>query len=204
MLYQDQVKENKPEFLQKVATVSASLGVEPDWLMAVMYNESGLNPKATNSIGAVGLIQWLPMVYSSYGYTKDQMLAMNNVQQMDLVYRFYSRAKGRIKSYTDLHLFTFWPAALGKPDSYVLETTSIPASRVVELNPGFDLNGDRKITVGEYKRRVYDRTVRSLGKEAADKLFRAKTPDWIPLAIMGGLGGIAIFIALAWWQGWFR
>lgn len=139
--------------------------------MMVMYNESHFNPAATNSIGAVGLIQFVPSTYQGWGYTKTQMQNMSALNQLDLVKRFYWNARGKFNSYPDLHLFAFFPAALGKPDNWVLETSNLSAQTVVTHNPGFDLNNDGKITVGEYKQRVYDRTVQRVGKQVADRLF---------------------------------
>ncbi len=168
MLYENLVSAS---FASKVKQIARELQINPDWLMMVMYNESHFNPAATNSIGAVGLIQFIPSTYQAWGYSKAQMQNMSAVDQLDLVKRFYWKAKGEFSSYPDLHLFAFFPAALGKPDNWVLETSNLSAQTVVTHNPGFDLNNDGKITVGEYKQKVYDRTVQRVGKQMADKLF---------------------------------
>lgn len=168
MLYENLVSVS---FASKVKQVAKELQINPDWIMMVMFNESHFNPAATNSIGAVGLIQFVPSTYQAWGYTKAQMQNMSATDQLDLVKHFYWNARGKFSSYPDLHLFAFFPAALGKPDNWVLETSHLSAQTVATHNPGFDLNNDGKITVGEYKQKVYDRTVGRVGKEMADKLF---------------------------------
>jgi len=191
MLYQSLVPAS---FAAKVQQIAGELQVNPDWLMMVMYNESRFNPAATNSIGAVGLIQFIPSTFQDWGYTKAQMQSMSAADQLELVKRFYWSGRGKFKSYPDLHLYTFFPAALGKPDNWVLQTASLPAETVVSHNPGFDINNDKRITVGEYKQRVYQRTVDRVGKAVADQLFKPKqkfTPAIIILVFIG-------IIAAAW------
>ena len=57
MLFEEKVTENKTAFLSKVKEIGRKLLIEPDWLMAVMYKESGLNHRALHSNGgATGLI----------------------------------------------------------------------------------------------------------------------------------------------------
>lgn len=47
----------------------------------------------------------------------------------------------------------FWPAAIGKPDSYVIATSP---SSVYNANAGLDVNRDGTITRGEAVSRVND------------------------------------------------
>lgn len=189
MLYENLVSAS---FSSKVKQIAKELQINPDWLMMVMYNESHFNPAATNSIGAVGLIQFVPSTYQAWGFSKSQMQNMSALDQLDLVKRFYWNARGKFTSYPDLHLFAFFPAALGKPDNWVLQTSNLSAQTVVTHNPGFDLNNDGKITVGEYKQKVYDRTVGRVGKKMADILFSKSIFNnsywWI--------GGIILFIII--------
>ncbi|MCY7282011.1 MAG: DUF2272 domain-containing protein, partial [Cyanobacteria bacterium CAN_BIN43] len=60
LVYEDKVTENKPAFINKVRSISAAFVINPDWLMALMNHESGLNHRIQNSIGATGLIQFMP------------------------------------------------------------------------------------------------------------------------------------------------
>ena len=65
LLFASRVTENREAFCKKVLDVSDRLGINPDWLMAVMYKESGLNAAAYNAHGgAVGLIQFMPATWA--------------------------------------------------------------------------------------------------------------------------------------------
>ncbi|MGM9819565.1 MAG: transglycosylase SLT domain-containing protein [Candidatus Onthomorpha sp.] len=156
MLFEEYVKENKQEFLAKVKTICAKLLIEPDWLMAVMYKESGLNHRAVNSNGgATGLIQFMPSTAKSLGTTTAALKAMSNVEQLDYVYKYYKPYITKLNSYPDLYLATFFPIALGKSDEWVLQSSGLSAKTIARANPAIDLNKDDKITVGEFKEYCY-------------------------------------------------
>lgn len=156
MLFESYVRDNRSEFLAKVKSICAKLLIEPDWLMAVMYKESRLNPRAVNANGgATGLIQFMPATARSLGTTTAALKEMSNVEQLDWVYKYYKPYITKLNSYPDLYLATFFPAALGKLDDYVLQTSSLSAATIAAANPGIDLNKDRKITVGEFKDYCY-------------------------------------------------
>ncbi len=156
LLFENYVKSNKAEFLAKVENISAKLLIDPDWLMAVMYKESRLNEKAVNSRGgATGLIQFMPATAQSLGTSTAALKAMSNVEQLDYVYKYYKPYITKLNSYPDLYLATFFPAALGKADDYILQTSQLSAATIADANPGIDLNKDRKITVGEFKEYCY-------------------------------------------------
>lgn len=157
MVYEEYVKTNKAAFLEKVKQISAKLRINPDWLMVVMYAESRLNPAAYNSNGgASGLIQFMPSTAKWLGTTTAKLRSMSNVDQLDWVYKyFYSLgATGKMKSVYDLYLVTFFPIALGKPDSWILESKDLSAYKIAANNKIIDLNKDGKITVGEFKQYV--------------------------------------------------
>lgn len=152
LLFADKVAENREAFCVKVLAISDALDINPDWLMAVMYKESGLNAAAFNaSSRASGLIQFMPNTAASLGVTAEAMRKLSNTAQLDYVYRYYFPYKGRIRSYADLYLCTFFPRALSWPDEKVIESSTLPASLIASQNPVIDLNKDRQITVGEFK-----------------------------------------------------
>ncbi len=157
LIFEDIVKENRQQFVDKVKNISSKLGINPNWLMAVMYSESGLKHRIQNTSYpvqggyATGLIQFVPSTMTMLGVTAAQLIAMTNVEQLDYVYKYFKPFSGKIKSYADLYLVTFFPAAVGKPKDWVIETSRIPAYSVAKINPGFDLNKDMKITVGEFE-----------------------------------------------------
>lgn len=152
MIYEEYIKSNKIEFINKVNAICAKLRIQPEWLMIVMYAESRLNPAALNrNGGASGLIQFMPSTALSLGTTTTALRAMSNVQQLDWVYKYFAPYAGRILNVYDLYLVTFFPVALGKPDNYVMQTTRLSAKVIAKANPGIDLNKDLQITVGEFK-----------------------------------------------------
>jgi hypothetical protein len=157
LLYIDKVKENKVAFEAKVRSIAEKLQIDPNWLMLQMFLESGLNPQAQNTkypVGggfATGLIQFIPSTAKGLGTTTEALMQLNNVQQLDYVYQYYKPYAGRIKSFEDLYLITFFPAALGYSDDQKISTASISAGSVAGSNPTIDLNKDKVITVGEFK-----------------------------------------------------
>jgi hypothetical protein len=158
MVYEYLVKTNQAAFLAKVTEISAKLGILPDWLMIVMKMESGINPQAYNANGgATGLIQFMPSTAAGLGTSTGALIAMDNVTQLDYVYKYFKPYTGRLHSVTDLYMVTFFPVALGKSDDYVLETSSLSAGLIARANPIFDLNKDQKITVGEFKQSILSR-----------------------------------------------
>jgi len=152
MLYEEKVKTNKDVFIAKVITISQKLGIEPEWLMQVFVNESGVNHQAVNATsGATGLIQFMPDTARSLGTSVEALKAMTNVQQLDWVYKYLSPYAGRIASYIDLYFTVFFPLAIGKPDDWVFQTSKLSAAIIARQNPVFDLNKDGKLTVAEVR-----------------------------------------------------
>lgn len=141
------LQKHGPEFVQKVRDMAGRLGVKPEWILAVMKNESGMDPKARNpNGGATGLIQFMPATARGLGTTTEALSRMSATEQLAYVEKYYAPFKGRINSGTDLYLATFWPAAVGKPDSY-----NIGGAEVARVNGIFDLNKNGQITAGEFR-----------------------------------------------------
>jgi len=141
------LQKHGPEFVQKVKEMATRLGVKPEWILAVMKNESGMDPKARNpNGGATGLIQFMPATARGLGTSTEALSKMSATEQLKYVEKYYSSFKGQIKSGTDLYLATFWPAAVGKNDSY-----KIGGAEVARVNGIFDLNKNGQITAGEFR-----------------------------------------------------
>lgn len=150
MIFENYIKTNKTLFISKVNQISSLLGIEPDWLMFTMMFESGLNPKAINQYTkAVGLIQFMPNTALGLGITTDLLYQMSNIDQLDYVYKYLKPYVGKMHSMTDVYFAVFFPAAIGKPNTHILQTSSLSASKIAEQNQIFDLNKDKQITVGE-------------------------------------------------------
>lgn len=143
-------------FVAKVREVATRLGINPNWLMAIIHWESAgtFSPSITNGIGATGLIQFMPATAQGLGTTTAALRAMTAVQQLEYVYKYYAPYKAKIKGYVDMYLATLFPLALGQSADFVLQSSRISASAIASANPAFDLNHDRKITVGEISQRM--------------------------------------------------
>jgi hypothetical protein len=172
MLYEEKIKSNKDAFIAKVITISQKLGIEPEWLMQVFVNESGVNHQAVNTVsGATGLIQFMPDTAASLGTSCAALKAMTNVQQLDYVYKYLSPFAGKMQSYIDVYFTVFFPLAIGKPDDWVFQTSKLSASKIAAQNPVFDLNKDGKLTVAEVREAML-RKVPSAWREFFDKKNR--------------------------------
>jgi hypothetical protein len=156
--------------IQKVIDVCKAVKItHPVHLLAVMYFESArtFSPSVTNSIGSVGLIQFTRdkagVQYKTIRgkkYLLSDLKKMTFLEQMDVVAEYYKEAAGgkTLSTFIDVYLVTFFPRALGKEDSYVLQTAGLSASLIAKQNPAFDTNKDsqiRKSEVVEYFRRLY-------------------------------------------------
>lgn len=164
LIYENKVPASyRVAFVSKVRQISTQLGIDPNWLMQIINWESAgsFSPSITNSIGATGLIQFMPQTAVNLGVTTAFLRKLTAVQQLDYVYKYYLPYKSKLKSYPDLYLATLFPLALGKGDNFVLQTKSLSASSVAKNNPAFDINKDAKITVGEVKQVMMDKVPQS-------------------------------------------
>ena len=150
----------KGDFACKVREIAKKLGVDPDWLMVVFFIETAaavygkINPAIKNSIGAGGLIQFLPSTARMLGTTVNDLVSMKPVKQLDYVEGYLSRYRGRMHSVSDVYLAVLFPVAIGKPDSWVLHASRLPAETVAKWNPLFDLDKNGEITVAEVKEKL--------------------------------------------------
>lgn len=146
----------RTEFVAKVRNISNLLGINPNWLMAIMYWESArtFSPSITNSLGYTGLIQFGTTAAKDLGTTTAALRQMTAVQQLDYVYAYYRlwyKILGiqKADSYISTYLITLFPAAVNKPLNHVIQKGSITAQKFAQNNPAFDLNKDRQVTVAE-------------------------------------------------------
>ena len=148
------VKENQNAFEQKVRRIAKKLDILPEWLMLLMFHESGLNHRSTNFIACGGLIGFCPGGgLAMVNKTLEQVISQSNVQQLEDV---YTVLKGRkYKSFRDLHLFTFYPVAYqhhkDNPNFVIgSEKSDAWAKTVQAQNHIFDVNKDGYITIGDF------------------------------------------------------
>ena len=146
-------KSDLPSFQEKVEYISKELEINPNWLMAVMYKESGLDSTASNKSWAAGLIQFMPKTLQGMHVTREEMLAMSPLVQLDYVKKFYEKNKG-YDSLKDLYLEAFFPAARkhrNNPD-YVFESPSewLSAEKIAKANQGIAPKWATRITMKDF------------------------------------------------------
>jgi hypothetical protein len=138
------------DFRARVIAIAGELGTNPDFLMSAMAFESGetFSPSIRNAAGsgATGLIQFLPSTAMSLGTSVEALAAMTAEEQLVYVEKYLNPYKGRIGNLEDLYMSILRPAAIGKPDSFVLFRRGTIA---YEENAGLDANKDGVVTKEE-------------------------------------------------------
>lgn len=162
MIFEELIKENRDEFIKKVIKISEKLFVKPEHLMFLMWIETAhtldhtivnyqkgdsKDPDIRCKKRATGLIQFMPNTARFLGTTNEALRKMTNVEQLDYVYKHLSLNKDKYKDWLDLYCGIFWPAAVGKPDSY-----RITSDIVAKQNPLYDINKDKDIEKGEIRK----------------------------------------------------
>ena len=146
-----------PDFKKKLEKIAGLLGTTSNAMLAVMKQESGVDPKAQNKQGgASGLIQFMPATARMLGTTTDELRQMDAVQQLDYIYRYYKYTGVGDGSVGDLYMATFMPKYIGYPDNHVLGAKGAEgfSGKVYAQNAGLDRNKDGLITVGDVKTSV--------------------------------------------------
>lgn len=161
LLYIDKIPAAiRAAFAQKVEDIAAYLGIRPDWLMQVMYAESRLKPDAANRQGsdqhlvAAGLIQFTAgsgIVKAGKVPSIAYILTLPALAQLDLVKWYFTPFRGRMRSYYDVYAVTFFPAMIGKPDDWILQTPVLSAALIARQNKSI-AKGKAFITVADFKR----------------------------------------------------
>lgn len=152
------------EFQFAVRDTAGRLGVSEADLMAVMSFETGgtFNPGITNAAGsgATGLIQFMPKTAAGLGTSTEELAGMSRARQMHYVEKYLSNKGVKGKGLSDLYMAVLFPAAVGKPDDFVLfgNGATIPGygagSRAYSQNRGLDKNGDGSVTKAEAAAKV--------------------------------------------------
>lgn len=150
LAFEDKVPFSYREpFVKKVKEISKRLGINPDWLMRVMNKETAgtFSPTIKNpTSSATGLIQFMAATAINLGTSIAALRNMTAVQQLDYVEKYFQPYKGKMKTFADVYICVFYPAALNKPDTWTFPNWVYKAQKYI------DLNGDQKITLGEFKK----------------------------------------------------
>lgn len=133
-----------------------------DYFVAVVGNiESGFDPQAVNPYTrATGLIQFMPSTAKALGTTVEALATMTATEQMPFVEKFFAGRK--LENPRDIYPAIFYPAIIGKPDSFVLFRKG---EKGYDQNRGLDKNNDDVLTAGDVRASA-DNAVFSLRQKA--------------------------------------
>lgn len=146
-----------PDFNKKLNKIAKDLGVQSNDLLAIMKQESGVNPKAQNKMsGATGLIQFMPDTARRLGTSTEELLQMDAVEQLDYVYKYFKMTGVGSGTLGDLYMAVFMPKYVGSSDDTILgkQGASGFTGKVYDQNKGLDRNKDGTITVADVKQSV--------------------------------------------------
>lgn len=148
------------EFMQKVQEVADKHQLQVDDLLALMYRESGLNPKAENTAYpfeekevdingrkvkvpagyATGLIQFIPETAMKLGTTTNDLKNMSRVEQMEYVDKLLALVNAKGSNAGELYAKIWLP---GRADRDVLARKG---EVYYDENSKLDFNNDGVIT----------------------------------------------------------
>lgn len=144
-------------FKKKVIEIGGRLRCDPSFLMAAMAFETGrsFSAKQKNLAGgsATGLIQFMPTTAAELGTSTAALAAMTEIKQLDFVEKYMARmANGRpFTSLSDVYMAILFPAAFGKSAGTAIFKHP---EKAYKQNSGLDINGDKKVTIGEATTKV--------------------------------------------------
>lgn len=202
LTYEDKVPASyRSGFVKKVIDISNKLVINPNWLMAIMYFESGrtFKPSIGNNIGCYGLIQFCPDRGKNYKTVNGKQYPMSDIAkmdystQLDLVYEYYKPYAGKLKSYTDTYFVTFFPLAIGKPDDWVIQGGGLSAYSIYKANPSFQHNKDGQIQVWEVKKTILQNLPSEWFKEGTASLAIKSYKNYIAVGILSIITGLTLF-----------
>ena len=177
------------EFLSEVDNLAKKYNVSAGDLLAVMSFETGgtFDPAQKNlaGSGATGLIQFMPSTARGLGTTTEDLARMSRTEQLKYVDKYLSNKGIEGGSISDIYMAVLFPAAVGKPDSFVLfgrgastfGSTDYSKPIYYDQNRGLDINNDGSITKGEAASKVQqirDKSV-TLGDQSKRNIDPLKT-----------------------------
>jgi hypothetical protein len=135
-------------FKAKLIEIAENIDVDPNCLISAMAFETGetFSPSIKNPNGATGLIQFTPATAIELGTTTDDLAGMSAEDQMDYVEKYFQPYKNMLATIEDVYMAILWPAAIGKPNSWIL--FSKPSAQY-DRNSGLDTDKDGNVTKEE-------------------------------------------------------
>ncbi len=135
-------------FKAKLIQIAKNIGIDPNYLISAMAFETGetFSPSIRNRSGATGLIQFTPATAIELGTNTDTLAAMSAEDQMDYVEKYFYPYRNMLETIEDVYMAILWPAAIGKPNSWVLFSSPSPE---YNRNSGLDTDKDGHVTKAE-------------------------------------------------------
>ena len=147
------------EFVTQVESLADRLDTQPEYLLAVMSFESAgtFRPDITNSIGATGLIQFLPGTAKGLGTTTAALRQMDSVEQLEFVEKYFQQPHfdGKLGTVEGLYSAVLSGQATPNPDDTL--TNFVRGRAAYSSNAPLDFNNDGRITSGEASSAVVSR-----------------------------------------------
>jgi hypothetical protein len=196
LIYEDKVPQSyRQEFVDKVKEIAPRVGLDPNWLMAIMHFETAgtFSPSITNSLGYVGLIQFGSSARQTLGVTKDELKSMSAVKQLDYVEKYFNLYKGKYKSYVDAYFAVFFPLAIGKPDDWIIQGGGLTAEQIYNANPAFRNVKDGKLRVWEVKKTMLEKLPSQWLNDGSFGLAVKAYKNYIAVGILSIVAGLTLY-----------
>ena len=196
LIYEDKVPASyRTDFVNKVKEIAPRVGLDPNWLMAIMEFESAgtFSPSITNPLGYVGLIQFGASARKTLGVTKEQLKAMTAVKQLDYVEKYFNLYKGKYKSYVDAYFAVFFPLAIGKPDEWIIQGGGLTAKQIYDANPAFRNVKDGKLRVWEVKKKMLEKLPSQWLADGSFGLVVKAYKNYITVGVLSILAGLTLY-----------
>lgn len=184
--------------------------VPPLWLVCLFYQESSLNPKAVNKIGASGLNQLMPETAKGLGIDIVRYRTGDVQYQLDSMRKFFKPIKNKVKTAGDLYMYNFYPASvirnynmdlvIGEKGNYSKAPNSDSLKHYIySQNVGLDYNSDNKLTrsdIASLFNEKYDELVKQEKKQEIAREVKADivTPVYSYRYIQYGLVGVVSIV----------
>ena len=178
--------QSNSEFISGVQGLASEFNVDPADLVKIFDFETAGNFRTGNhgnGSSATGLIGFMADTAKEMGTSVQHLASLTQTQQLPYVAQYF-RMKGLDKipnpDITDVYSAVIWPAAMGKPDHYVLFSKG---SAEYEGNKSLDVDGDGHVTrgdlrtrIGQYKNKGRGRTS-AQGVSATGPIFNRVIPE---------------------------
>jgi hypothetical protein len=145
------VLNSDDQFMKEVQRVSDKFQIDPADLLAVMYRESGLDPRAENpKNGATGLIQFTRSTAKWLGTSTGALKTMSRTQQMKYVEKYFDTMKlPQGSNRGEIYSYVFLPGIAKKKGAFLAAANDPNTAEYYKNNIGLDINRDGIITIDD-------------------------------------------------------